>query len=70
MLQKCAKKYLEQKQGYSQSLAFVRNLIELQFVGILQRNHKQCDGDLRAVVQNVIEYGQKLAVRLATKVHD
>ena len=35
----------------------------------LQRYQKQCDGNLRAVVQKVIQNGQELAICLATKVH-
>ena len=36
----------------------------------LQSYHKHCDGNLCAVVQNVIQNGQELVFRLATKVHD
>ena len=36
----------------------------------LQSYHKQCNGNLRAVVQNVVQDGQELVFRLATKVHD
>ena len=36
----------------------------------LQSYHKQRNGNLCAVVQNVIQDGQKFAIRFATKVHD